>query len=947
MPERLRNVRFAGVLRPSQEASARVIRMQLQARERELHIVAPPGSGKTVLGLHVWADLVKRPALVLSPNSAIQAQWVARAKELFHLDGHEAAVVTDPATPGILTSLTYQSVTLPRRRGDDLDARARASWIETLIAEGEAEDPLTADAWIDGLRATNVGYHDKRLGVYRKKVRDADARDGDVLGTLHASARGHLDRLVEAQVGLIVLDECHHLLRHWGRVLSEVRGLFGDPVILGLTATPPDLDDADPDDAERYRTFFGPVDYEVPVPALVRDGNLAPYQDLAYFVRPSVGEMRYIAGVAGDFDRLVADLRAAPPPPVGGEPPRVPGLDDWLEHVLGDLRLPSVDAKDWPSFRRRDQTFADAARLHLVRAGRTLPAGVPAPEPALLHTDRPQGEMTDALLDRYIRHGLRRSRSPKDHALAETAVDRLRLLGTQITETGMRACASPIGRVMAYASAKLEAVKTILEAEHRALGDRIRAVLVTDFEKTSATALVEGVLDEEAGGAVAAFRALLTDPQTDALDPVFMTGSTVLVDDDLIPRILPFFERWIGDHGLEIDLADVERDGYHELRGGGRHWMPRYYTQMITEAFQQGVTRCLVGTRGLLGEGWDASRINVLVDLTTVTTSMSINQLRGRSFRLDKHWPEKVANNWDVVCLAEEFPRGFDDYRRFKRKHAQLYGVCDDGAIEQGVGHVHAAFTDARPQGVSERMELFNETMIQRAARRSGARDLWKIGTPFDEIPREAVEAKLGGGGGGFPPFKGRATTEWNDASLAEAIAAAVVRSLQDAGDISLETAHAGGDRGGGWLRFYLRGNGADEQASEIFAESMQQVLGPLDNPRYMIPRHVTVEHDTWLSRTLPTIVGRFFRRRSDRLAMYHAVPKRLAKNKDLAAVFQSHWNQHVSPGDVVYGYGEAGGRAVQQAIDEGLSPQGDFHRKKVFGAGWAPARDAVGSSAR
>ena len=63
---------------------------------------------------------------------------------------------------------------------------------------------------------------------------------------------------------------------------------------------------------------------------------------------------------------------------------------------------------------------------------------------------------------------------------------------------------------------------------------------------------------------------------------------------------------------------------------------------MITEFFQRGITKCLIGTRGLLGEGWDASRINVLIDLTTVTTSMSINQLRGRSIRLDKLWPEKL-----------------------------------------------------------------------------------------------------------------------------------------------------------------------------------------------------------------------------------------------------------------------------------------------------------------
>ena len=53
---------------------------------------------------------------MLSPNSAIQAQWVERAKQLFNLDGREADIGTDPKkNPGILTSLTYQSVTLPKR----------------------------------------------------------------------------------------------------------------------------------------------------------------------------------------------------------------------------------------------------------------------------------------------------------------------------------------------------------------------------------------------------------------------------------------------------------------------------------------------------------------------------------------------------------------------------------------------------------------------------------------------------------------------------------------------------------------------------------------------------------------------------------------------------------------------------------------------------------------
>ena len=76
---------FSGKLRPSQIASSGIIRKELNDDSKELLIVAPPCSGKTVLGLYVWSDLVRLPTLVLSPNSAIQAQWVERAKQLFNL----------------------------------------------------------------------------------------------------------------------------------------------------------------------------------------------------------------------------------------------------------------------------------------------------------------------------------------------------------------------------------------------------------------------------------------------------------------------------------------------------------------------------------------------------------------------------------------------------------------------------------------------------------------------------------------------------------------------------------------------------------------------------------------------------------------------------------------------------------------------------------------------
>ena len=917
------NIRFSGSLRPSQSAATSIILPQLERGEKRLHIVAPPGSGKTILGLYVWADLVRKPALVLSPNSAIQAQWTARTS-LFNLDSKDKFISTDPKKPGLLTSLTYQSITMPRHGGEGFDEIALQLWAEKLIADGQADDHESAEAWQVSLKDSNPDYYTSRLGTYRKKVRDDFAENGNALWTLHESAKANLHRLKEVGIGLIILDECHHLMHHWGRILAEVKELFGDPIVLGLTATPPDIEATPGTDAKRYDEFFGPVDYEVPVPALVRASNLAPYQDLCYFVRPAPHELDYIAGVDGEFEELLLDLQK----PHDGDSKYIAPLDDWIYTSLQERVNHRGESLSWSKFYSKNEVYCDNARRYLQGNQRPLPSDVPRIPLKTSDESWTRMSILHSVLDRYVRHGLRLSKSKIDHEKAESVIDRLRLLGVQITETGSRPCASPVGRVMAYASSKVDALNEIISVEMKALGTDIRAVVVTDFEKTSATALVEGVLDKEAGGAIAVLRSLVKHQAGDHLDPILMTGSTVLVDDDLAERFLERAKAWINERNLDVTFTDEVYDGYHEIHGRGKHWAPRYYSLMITEFFQDGLTKCLVGTRGLLGEGWDASRINVLIDMTTVTTSMSINQLRGRSIRLDKKWPEKVANNWDIVCVADEFTRGFDDYQRFKQKHKQLFGVCDDGAIEKGVGHVHAAFNDVRPEGISEGMALFNEEMVRRAMSRAHTRELWGIGKPFGIEARPAVEAKASSGFSSG--FKFGANKEvWTDASLTQAIANAIVDSLCELGEMTHGARPSGGDRGGGWIRYHLHNSTTEE--AEMFSRALFEVLGPLDKPRYVVARSSRFFDATWLSKLMPEVLAIYLRKQRVSVMMYHAVPSCLANTKERAAVFQKYWNLHVSPGEVTYTRSANGKQLVEHAQMNGLVPEFGLHQKSVY----------------
>src|SRR5215472_5153957 len=79
--------------------------------DKRLHLVAAPGSGKTVIGLEVIRR-INRPTLVLAPTITIRDQWVDRLVDLFLPPGvgRPAWVSTELKKPALLTVATYQAL---------------------------------------------------------------------------------------------------------------------------------------------------------------------------------------------------------------------------------------------------------------------------------------------------------------------------------------------------------------------------------------------------------------------------------------------------------------------------------------------------------------------------------------------------------------------------------------------------------------------------------------------------------------------------------------------------------------------------------------------------------------------------------------------------------------------------------------------------------------------
>ena len=296
---------------------------------------------------------------------------------------------------------------------------------------------------------------------------------------------------------------------------------------------------------------------------------------------------------------------------------------------------------------------------------------------------------------------------------------------------------------------------------------------------------------------------------------------------------------------------------------------------------------------------------------------MTVNQLRGRSIRLDPDDKAKLANNWDVICIAPEFTKGLDDYKRFEKKHKTLFGVTDDGVIEKGVGHVHAAFTEIKPEGIEGSTRILNADMLKRVTHRDQTRDLWKIGEPYENRPIRTIESRMPDPiTMDFPPFRGSGDP-WSPKSLTTAIGNAILFALSESDLIRHHGSMHLGERDGGFLRIFLQE--ATDEENQMFVDALYEALGPLQSPRYIVPRIVTRKVDTWLSKILPSIVGQFFQKEKKFRVMFHAVPTILSKNRKLVSIFEKGWNAYVSPGK---------GRLYASRIRRRTACQGKIERK-------------------
>ena len=946
----LERLRFHGEWRRYQELALAAFEEDRRQGRRRTHIVAPPGSGKTLLGMEIVRRLGKR-ALVLVPNSAIQAQWLRTASAF----GAEAGLAAAEAGAGV-ACLTYQALARLDDPAVALGDLAERRWaLDRATSTGQTREVVEreAGAWT-GAAATRRKREIARITASLKRE-IARAEHGDLkLGDLLSDgARARLDILRRNRVGTVVLDECHHLASLWGYVVRAAVEELGDVHLVGLTATPPD--ELTKDEAELYGSLLGPVDFTVPTPAVVRERFLAPYQELAWLTPLLETERAWLAEHDVRLQELITTLHDD-----GGEAMSLPS---WVIVRMRDRgRTPDESAAvPWVSYQRRHPTLARAGARFLGSAGLEPPPGVPRGEG---YREQPNLDDWLVLLEDYALHCLAGDPSPAAAARYEAIAAALRSLGFTLTRRGIRRGASEVDRLLTSSAAKTIALTEVVGCEYDSRGGRLRALVLADAERAAARpdASLASILPPEAGTAPEAVRALAADARTGALRPLLVSGRGLRCVERDAEALLQALRVDAGDTLTSWSVVRGD-DGLVALVAAGAAWQPRLWVELATHVFAHGVTQALVGTRALLGEGWDAPCVNCLVDLSAATTSVSVTQMRGRSLRLDPDDPDKIASNWDIVAVAPELARGTADYERFVRKHLHLFAPSEDGAIEAGPSHVHPSLGPFAPPAEREFDEI-NRTMTRRAAEHDRARERWRIGEPYigqeqqtlvlrsrapraperdaQRPPDYPIEQRVPFGvaaaaGVGAPILAaaahdpvalvalvgvpaalgwaarrlGRTQDELADALPLDLVAHAICDAYRELGELTDDAAGslAIEPRASGFLRCFLRS--ATPGESDRFVRALNSTLSPVEFPRYLVSRLVPDPRRSPLA-----LLGRTLTRQPPFERRWIAVPDDFGRRKERAEVFATAWGRWLGPTELRFTQRSADGKEALAAAN-------------------------------
>lgn len=781
----------------------------------------------------------------------------------------------------------------------------REQWLERIkdgfLNERLSPEDILSNDMKNPKLITSITYQTLFCGMtrYAGMTEEEETENQEAMDFSHFEL---LRTVKEAGIKVICLDECHHLKNEWWKALEDFMKEMGKVTVISLTATPPY--DATPVQWERYCNMCGPVDEEITVPELVKENSLCPHQDFVYFNYPTGEEQEKVdffrQKAAQMMQKLMGDARLK----------EAVASHKGLEDVQGYLEKLLENPAYLSSLLIycQEQNIPYARRWLKILNVKELPPMSEKWMEILL-----QGFLYDDVSEFVCQEEYREEliRQLKAHGLIERK--KVAFFVNQKLE-----------KTLMNSAGKLKSISEICKLEYSSVGNQLRLLILTDYiKKEYARKLGKPNFLPDSLGVLPIFEMLRRENPDWKLG--VLCGSLIYIPDTALAAL----KRISCSFGIEklpskaLLNENGECLGYSEiLLTENTHLC----TQMITMLFEKGEIEILIGTKSLLGEGWDSPCINALIMASSVGSYVLGNQMRGRAIRASKDNPDKTSNIWHLVCMTDtkESCEVTEDFRTLQRRMMGFLGVSYDGTvIENGMERLN---TITPPYTYRHLMEI-NEDMKLRACMREELKAQWQqavhIQGNMEAVETCKMKKKLLNPSASFFNALGMIALSVAIRMSQGMIRGAFRRSYGQQGitDFIFTVAAAGIFLWGVWrlvhfssplkrLREMAEGmkaalaesqnitssckvsvygeNGVDYQVflkggttreKELFAQCMEEFLAAVDNQRYLL--------------YAPQALGA--------MTKYYCVPSVFSKTKQEALFFQKVMSSHLGKYHLVY----------------------------------------------
>ena len=586
------SVKFYGTYRPYQQ---RVLdNLVAFLNNEKIHIVAAPGSGKTILGL----ELIKRldnPALVLAPSIAIREQWIERF------------------THGFLAS------------SEDKD-----KWISNDL---HIQKPIIC-----------ITYQAFYAAFKKEKVNEENDDEED-LELIDYTSFDLLETIKKYNIKTICLDECHHLKSEWWKALETTIKKIEGVSLIALTATPPY--DSSYLEWQRYINLCGPIDEEIFVPELIKDKNICPHQDYVYFSYPTKEEEKTILRSYSNGIKTFHKYKNHP--------------------KIVEIVSSNTIYQDYDKFKKQyydNQEYYTSLILFLLENKVKVPFKIRL----LINNEKFSIQHFETLLQCVLFDD---SASYKKDDLIFSMKKEFSALGIVHNRKLSLVHDERLNKVFSLSLSKLESIKEIVKSESNTLKDNLKCLILTDYIKLKTKNYIGTSKKVDTFGTIPIFE-YLRRSAIENIKLACLSGSICVVPVECKKDLSEYeFSTLLDENYIEVIVNKSNR---------------KSIVLKITELLKQGKINVLVGTKSLLGEGWDSPCINSLIMASFIGSYVLSNQMRGRAIRTDKDNPNKKSNVWHLVCLNPFDYRFSYDYYNLQKRFSTFVGVnIKKKTIESGI----------------------------------------------------------------------------------------------------------------------------------------------------------------------------------------------------------------------------------------------------------------------